>query len=54
MHVRNSDGDAKFKIEPVELIENNGMKSKDLKFAESAILENEDLIRQRWNEYFKK
>lgn len=28
------------------------MKSKDLKIAEGLIEENEDLIEQRWNEYF--
>lgn len=28
------------------------MKSKDLKIADGLIEENEDLIEQRWNEYF--
>jgi hypothetical protein len=37
VHIRNSDGDAKFIIEPVELVENNGMKKKDLKIAEGLI-----------------
>ena len=53
VHVRNADGDAKFRINPVELLENHGMKPKDLKLAESAIIENEDLIVLRWNEHFK-
>lgn len=52
IHVRNGDGNAKFEIKPVKLVENNDMKSKDLKIAEGLIEENEDLIEQRWNEYF--
>lgn len=31
VHVENADGDAKFEIKPVKLVENRGMKNKDLK-----------------------
>ena len=54
VHIENADGDAKFKINPVKLVNNNGMKNKDLRLAESIIEENEELIEKRWNEYFKK
>lgn len=54
IHIKNSDGDAKFVINPIKLIENHGMKSKDLKLAESIIEENEELIINRWEEYFNK
>jgi uncharacterized protein DUF4160 len=54
VHIENADGDAKFEINPVKLINNNGMKNKDLKLAESIIEENEELIEKRWKEYFKK
>jgi hypothetical protein len=54
IHIENADGDAKFKIKPITLITNNGIKNKDIKLAESIIEENEDLIEKRWNEYFKK
>lgn len=54
VHIQNGDGDAKFQINPVILISNNGMKNKDIKLAESIIEENEELIEKRWNEYFKK
>jgi hypothetical protein len=37
VHIQNSDGDAKFNLEPLELIENHGMKNKDLKIAEGII-----------------
>jgi hypothetical protein len=54
VHIENADGDAKFEINPVKLINNNGMKNKDLRLAESIIEENEELIEKRWKEYFKK
>ena len=54
VHIENADGDAKFEINPVKLVNNNGMKNKDLRLAESIIEENEELIEKRWNEYFKK
>jgi len=53
IHVKNSDGTAKFTIKPVQLVENKGMKNKDLKIAEGLIEENEDLIELRWNDYFE-
>lgn len=54
LHIENADGDAKYEINPVRLVSNNGMKNKDLKLAESIIEENEELIEKRWKEYFKK
>ncbi len=54
VHIQNSDGDAKFEIRPVRLLDNNGVKNKDIKLAESIIEENEELIAKRWEEYFKK
>jgi hypothetical protein len=54
VHIENADGDAKFEINPIKLVTNNGMKNKDLKLAESIIEENEELIEKRWKEYFKK
>ena len=53
VHIKNADGDAKYEINPVRLLENNGMKNKDLRLAESIIEENRDLIEQKWKEYFK-
>lgn len=52
IHVKNADGDAKYEIDPVMLIENKGLKAKDLRLAESIIEENKDLIVQKWKEYF--
>lgn len=54
VHVRGSDGVAKFEVNPVRLLENKGLKPKDLKLAEALILENEELIIKRWNEFFNR
>ena len=53
VHVRNSDGEARFSIKPVQLLDNYGMKSKDLKIAEGLIEENEDIIEHRWKDFFQ-
>jgi hypothetical protein len=54
VHIKNADGEAKFQIRPVQLVENRGMKSKDIHLAESIIEENEELIEQKWKEYFNR
>ena len=54
IHIKNADGDAKFEVNPIRLIENTGIKNKDIKLAESIIEENQEIIQQKWNEYFKK
>jgi Domain of unknown function (DUF4160) len=52
VHLKNSYGTAKFSVEPLELIENKGMKKKDLLIAESIIEENKDIIIAHWNKFF--
>ena len=54
VHVSNGDGEARFSLGPIALIENHGLKSRELKYAEAAIEENREVIRERWNEYFDK
>ena len=59
MHVVKGKGivkeSAKFNILPeIELVENNGLKSNELKIAEMVIEENLELIAEKWNEYFNK
>lgn len=53
VHVRNNDGEARFTLDPIECIENYGMKNKDLYLAESIIEENKEIFLNRWNEFFK-
>ncbi|MDR0834415.1 MAG: DUF4160 domain-containing protein [Candidatus Symbiothrix sp.] len=53
VHVQNGDGEAKFQVLPIRLIENKGLKNRDLRIAEMAIEENKEIIIERWNEFFK-
>lgn len=54
MHVKNADGKAKFEILPEEivLVENKGLKPKDIKCAEMVLEENKELAISKWNVYF--
>lgn len=53
VHVSKDDAEAKFQIDPqVELLENHGLKPQDIRTAEAAIMENREIIIERWNEYF--
>ncbi len=54
VHIKNADGKAKYMILPdnVVLIENNGIKQKDLKLAEAVLEENKELAINEWNKYF--
>lgn len=54
VHVKSSDGKAKFEIQhnAVVLVNNNGMKTKDIKCAEMVLEENKELAIAKWNEYF--
>ncbi len=52
IHIKNADGDAKFEVNPIQLVENNGIKNKDIHLAESIIEENQEIIEAKWKEYF--
>ena len=54
VHVIKDEHEAKFCVDPVQLVENNGLKASELRLAESVIEENKEIIINRWNEYFKK
>lgn len=56
VHVKNSDGKAKFDItkEGIVLVKNEGIKTKDIKAAEMVLEENKELAIEKWNEYFGK
>ena len=46
---------AKFSIlSEIKLIENNGLQPSELKLAEAIIVENAEIIIEKWNEYFNK
>lgn len=50
IHVRNSDGEARFEVENVKLIESRGIKPKDLVLAEALIAERKEEIIKKWKE----
>ena len=50
-----ADGcEAKYNVESVELVFNHGFKRHDLSLIESVVLENKEIIIERWRNYFNK
>ncbi|MPM16211.1 hypothetical protein SDC9_62587 [bioreactor metagenome] len=53
IHVKSSDGEAKFEIEEdLRLVYNNGLKLKDVKLAESILEENKENFIKEWKRVF--
>ena len=53
IHIESADGVAKFRLESeVVLIENRGLKMKDIKLAESILEEKKDEFIRKWKIYF--
>jgi hypothetical protein len=54
VHVSAEDHEARYQVYPeIRLIENRGLKPRELRIAEIAIEENREIIIARWNEHFK-
>jgi len=54
VHVTIEKAEARYQVSPeIKLIENRGLKPRELRFAEVAIEENKEVIIARWKEYFK-
>lgn len=55
MHVEHGDGEAVFDIsDEVALKKSEGMKVQELKEAEEIARENQDLLKGKWNEHFRR
>jgi hypothetical protein len=52
IHVQYQSATAKFWIQPVSLARNTGMNTLELHKAFDLIVENEDFVKEKWNEYF--
>jgi len=52
IHVQSGDGKAKIDVETGAVLENRGIKPKDLKKATEAVLQYKEDIIKAWNEYF--
>ncbi len=54
VHISKGDSEAKYNVKNIELVENFGFKKNELRMIESIIEENQEIIIERWNEYFNK
>ena len=54
VHVVKGGAKAKFTINPVQLVENHGLKPAEIRLAEAVIEENKEVIAEHWNRYFNK
>jgi hypothetical protein len=53
IHVVKDDAEAKFSVLPeIKMICNHGLKASEVKKAKSLIIENVEIIIERWNEFF--
>jgi len=54
VHVSVDNSEARFQVYPeIKLVENKGLKSRELRWAEVAIEENREIIIARWKDHFK-
>lgn len=54
VHISKGDAEAKYDVEKLELIESFGFKRNELRMIESILEENREIIKERWNEFFRK
>ena len=52
VHVRNSDGRAKILVETAEVVENTGIKPRELKKAVDSVIQYREDFIKAWKEYF--
>lgn len=52
VHVVKGKQRAKFTINPVQLVENNGLSKSELKMVTAVVEANQELISEHWNKFF--
>ena len=52
IHIEKAEKTAKFNLENIELIKSSGFNSKDLKIIHTLVEQNQELLIQKWDEYF--
>ncbi len=52
IHVEHGDGTAKFWLEPADLVEAHGLKTKELRRARLLVIEHRLEFREKWREHF--
>ena len=53
VHIKGGGREAKYNVQPVEMVYNHGFKKHELSLIEAVIEENVEVITERWNEFFK-
>lgn len=53
VHIVKDNCEAKYNVEPIQLIYNHGFKEKQLVIIESVIKDNAAIIKDMWKNYFK-
>lgn len=53
IHVRSSDGECKFWLDPIVLAKNRGLAPHKLRDVERLVYENQDLLKERYDEYHR-
>ncbi len=54
VHAVKAERDAKFWLSPVSVAENNGFRGAELRRLLQIVMDNEALLRRKWNEHFYK
>lgn len=54
IHIIKDGNEAKYNVEPMELVFNHRFKKNDLSLIESLVWENKEVIIERWHNYFNK
>ena len=54
IHVESDDKYAKFWLEPVQLARSIGYRAKELSKISNMIIENQGVLKRRWDEYFRR
>lgn len=53
VHIKKDGNEAKFRVQPVEMVFNHGFKRHELSLIKSLVEENADVIAERWRDFFK-
>ena len=52
VHIEKAEKTAKFNLENIKLVKSSGFNGKDLKLIFNLVKENQELLIQKWNEFF--
>ena len=52
IHVKKQRGQAKYWLESIEFVKAEGFSQKELNVIEKKIIEEQDLLLEKWNDYF--